>query len=65
MADRQDIAAVIQAALTEIGVTGHLDVQMDGDTLHANVGTATGDDMEVTVQVEPSTERRKLGVAFA
>jgi hypothetical protein len=67
IADRQDINVFIYSALAEIGATGHLVVHMDGHTDHANVGDATGDDMDVlvTVQPTPAPHRPALGVAFA
>ena len=52
MADAKDVAAVIQSALDEIGVTGHLDVSMDGQEASKALGTPTGNDQRVEVVVE-------------
>ena len=52
MADAKDVAAVIQSALDEIGVTGQLDVSMDGQEASKTLGTLTGNDQRVEVVVE-------------
>lgn len=52
MADAKDVAAVIQSALDEIGVTGQLDVSMDGQEASKTLGTTTGNDQHVEVVVE-------------
>jgi hypothetical protein len=54
MADRKDITDVIQSALSEIGVAGRLNLEMDGKTTHTKDEDAAGEDMDVTVHVEPS-----------
>jgi hypothetical protein len=52
MADAKDVATAVQAALDEIGVTGTLDVTKDGAEAAKTIGTAGGDDVHVTVEVE-------------
>ena len=52
MADAKDVAAVIQSALDEIGVTGQLDVSMDGQEASKTLDTLTGNDQRVEVVVE-------------
>ena len=52
MADAKDVAAVIQSALDEIGVTGKLEVSMDGQETTKSLGNPTGDDHRVDVHVE-------------
>ena len=49
MADLNDI--VISSALEEVGVSGGLDVQMDGKERVVNLGDK-GDDVEVAVTVK-------------
>jgi hypothetical protein len=55
MADRHDIATVIQSALTEIGVAGHLDVEMDGKTIHATVEGEPVGALDVTVHIQAAS----------
>ncbi len=50
MADLHDISASIASALTEVGVNGHLDVEMDGAKQAATLGPL-GDEVEVEVIV--------------
>ncbi|WP_242141152.1 hypothetical protein [Sphingomonas sp. TREG-RG-20F-R18-01] len=52
MANAKDVAAVIQSALDAIGVTGQLDVSMDGQEATEALGKPTGDDLHVGVVVE-------------
>lgn len=52
MANAKDVAAVIQSALDEIGVTGQLEVSMDGQEATASLGAPNGDDHHVGVVVE-------------
>lgn len=52
MADLNDISASIASALTEVGVNGHLDVEMDGAKQAAALGRL-GDEVEVEVIVRP------------
>ncbi|MGE3745512.1 MAG: hypothetical protein AB7G25_07370 [Sphingomonadaceae bacterium] len=56
MADVKDVAAVIQSALAEIGVTGTLEVSKDGEEAAAALGRPTGDDVQVAVVVEDMPE---------
>ena len=51
MADIQDMSHAIHSALEEIGVTGELNVHMDGDQAVASIGQPGGDDVEVSVKV--------------
>lgn len=53
MATMQDIEAAVSSALTEIGVTGRLDVRMDGSRGTSWLGQPTGDDHEIVVAVQP------------
>jgi len=57
MANAKDVATVIQSALDEIGVTGKLDVSMDGQDATKSLGTPNGDDIHVDVVVEDLDER--------
>lgn len=50
MADINDVATVIASALTEIGLHGYVDLEMDGAKRAASVGSL-GDEVEVTVTV--------------
>jgi len=52
MANAKDVAAVIQSALDEIGVTGQLAVSIDGQEVTSSVGSPGGDDLHVGVVVE-------------
>ncbi|WP_267394989.1 MULTISPECIES: hypothetical protein [unclassified Sphingomonas] len=52
MADAKDVATAVQAALDEIGVTGTLDVAKDGAEATKTIGTPSGDDVHVNVDVE-------------
>lgn len=52
MATESDIAQVIHAALTEIGVSGRLEVRGEGE-LSDWIGSPTGDDLLVVVTVTP------------
>ncbi len=52
MADAKDVATVIQSALDEIGVTGKLEVSMDGQEAAKPLGAPSGDDRHVDVVVE-------------
>jgi hypothetical protein len=56
MADAKDVAAAIQSALDEIGVTGELDVTMDGKAAKKPLGSSGGDDVHIDVVVEPVDE---------
>jgi len=47
----RDVATVIQSALDEIGVTGQLEVSMNGQEATKSLGTAKGDDLHVGVIV--------------
>ncbi|WP_242153621.1 hypothetical protein [Sphingomonas sp. BAUL-RG-20F-R05-02] len=51
MANAKDVATVIQSALNEIGVTGQLEVSMDGQEATKSLGTEKGDDLHVGVIV--------------
>lgn len=51
MADIKDMSRAIHAALEEIGVTGELNVHMEGDQAVALIGQPGGDDVEVSVEV--------------
>ncbi|WP_242154810.1 hypothetical protein [Sphingomonas sp. BAUL-RG-20F-R05-02] len=51
MANAKDVATVIQSALEEIGVTGQLEVSMDGQEATKSLGTARGDDLHVGIIV--------------
>jgi len=51
MANARDVATVIQSALDEIGVTGQLEVAMNGQEATKSLGTAKGDDLHVGVIV--------------
>lgn len=57
MANAKDVAAVIQSALDEIGVTGQLEVSMDGQEATKPLGTPNGDDLHVGVVVEDLVEQ--------
>jgi hypothetical protein len=52
MANAKDVAAVIESALEEIGVTGQLEVSMDGQEATCSLGSASGNDLHVGVVVE-------------
>lgn len=52
MANAKDVAAVIESALDEIGVTGQLEVSMDGQEATSSFGSPSGDDLHVGVLVE-------------
>lgn len=52
MANPKDVAAVLQSALDEIGVTGQLEVSMDGQEATKALGTRSGHDVHVGVIVE-------------
>ena len=52
MATAKDVAAVIQSALDEIGVTGQLEVAMSGQEVTKALGTPSGDDVHIDVVVE-------------
>ena len=56
MADAKDVAAAIQSALDEIGVTGELDVTMDGKATRKPLGSSGGDDVQIDVVIEPADE---------
>jgi hypothetical protein len=62
MADIKDISTTIASALDEVGLTGKLDVDMDGKHAVAPVGDVTGHPVKVRVEVidaepaEPLTE---------
>lgn len=51
MATVLDVSAVITSALTEIGVTGEVDVTMDGTRRVTWLGEPSGDDVQVAVAV--------------
>ncbi|WP_242154189.1 hypothetical protein [Sphingomonas sp. BAUL-RG-20F-R05-02] len=51
MADIKDMSRAIHSALQEIGVTGELNVHMDGDQAVASIGQPGGDDVEVLVEI--------------
>ena len=53
MANTNDIATTIASALSEVGVSGKLDVAMDGNTAAVIVGQPGGDDVRVEVLVTP------------
>ena len=55
MATAKDIATVIQSALDEIGVTGELDVAVDGQRVSRPLGTTGGDDVQVDVVVQDTS----------
>ena len=55
MADLNDISTSIASALSEVGVNGHLDVEMDGVKQAETLGPL-GDEVEVEVVVR-SVER--------
>jgi hypothetical protein len=57
MANAKDVATVIQSALDEIGVTGKLDVSMDGQDATKSLGASNGDDIHVDVVIEDLDER--------
>ena len=52
MADRNDIKNAITSALTEIGVTGHLDVKMDEEASGSTLGEPPGNDVDVVVSID-------------
>ena len=54
MADINDVSAVIASALSEVSLTGTLDVSMDGAETVKTLGEAGGDDVEVIVIVKPA-----------
>lgn len=56
MADIKDISRAIESALLEIGVNGTLDVSENGEAVAVVVGQPTGDDVAVTVAVDPLPE---------
>ena len=56
MANAKDVAAVIQSALGEIGVTGDVGVTMDGQEATSSLHTDTGEDVQVDVVVKPAQE---------
>ena len=55
MATAKDIATVIQSALDEIGVTGELEVTADGERATKPLGAAGGDDVQVDVAVQDTS----------
>ena len=55
MANAKDVATVIQSALDEIGVTGKLEVSMDGQEETKPLGAPTGEERHVGVVVEDLT----------
>ena len=59
MANAKDVAAVIQSALDEIGVSGQLEVSMDGQEVTSSVGSPRGDNLYVGVVVEDRSEKAK------
>jgi hypothetical protein len=52
MADAKDVAAVVQSALDEIGVTGDLQVDMDGQEAKKTLGISSADDVHIAIVVE-------------
>lgn len=52
MATVLDVATVITSALTEVNMNGRLDVRMDGSRSTSWVGTPTGDDYQVIVEIK-------------
>ncbi|RZL18790.1 MAG: hypothetical protein EOP64_11375 [Sphingomonas sp.] len=57
MANAKDVAAVIQSALDEIGVTGQLAVSIDGQEVTSSVGSPGGGDLHVGVVVEDRSRK--------
>jgi ethanolamine utilization protein EutQ (cupin superfamily) len=51
MADIKDVSTTIESALNEVGLTGKLNVDMDGKHVVAPVGDVTGHPVEVHVEV--------------
>ena len=51
MADIKDMSQAIHSALEEIGVTGELNVHMDGNQAVATIEQPGGDDLEVSIEV--------------
>ena len=56
MAEIKDIRDTIASALTEVGVSGTLDVTMDGTETVVTVGEVHGEEVEVVVTVKPAGE---------
>jgi len=56
MADIKDVRDTIASALTEVGVSGTLDVTMDGAESVVTVGEVHGEEVEVVVTVKPASE---------
>ena len=57
MATAKDVAAVIQSALDELGVTGQLEVAMDGQEVAKPLGSSSGDNVHIDVVVEDLTKK--------
>ena len=51
MADIKDVSRAIHSALEEIGVSGHLNVEMNGNQSVAVVGESTSEELDVQVVV--------------
>ena len=63
MANAKDVAAVIQSALDEIGVTGQLEVSMDGQEITSSVGSPGGGDLHVDFVVEDRSGKARQSSA--
>lgn len=59
MADIKDVSRAIHSALEEIGVSGKLDVEMNGDHTVAPVGEPSGDELDVQVVIHDELEVRR------
>jgi cell division ATPase FtsA len=57
MADIKDVSQVLQSALAEIGVSGDLAVEMDGEQIERPLGHA-GDALAVKVVIEDKLDER-------
>jgi hypothetical protein len=55
MADIKDVSQTIASALGEVGVTGTLDVNMDGAEKIITVGETRDDDLEIHVVVKQNS----------
>ncbi len=58
MADIKDVSRAIHSALEEIGVSGKLDVEMNGNHAVVPLGEPTGDGLDVQVVVHDEDVRQ-------
>ena len=56
MADANDVASAIASALTEVSVTGIVDVDLDGKTKVLPIGDTKNPDVVVRVMVDPGAK---------